>query len=148
MKLHSLKPPKGAKHRRKVVGRGDSSGLGHTAGRGHKGQLSRSGAKHRPYFEGGQIPLFRRLPKRGFNHPTKKNYNIVNLSVLDDVCKEGDTVDRAFLLKKGVIRKNKLDLKILADGDISKKITVKADKFSEAAKSQIESVGGSCELNA
>jgi len=111
MKLHELSSAPGATHRRKRVGRGDSSGLGRTCGRGEKGQKSRSGSTIRPHFEGGQIPLFRRLPKRGFNHPTHKEYNLVNVSTLEEFFDAGAEVDAEALRSKGVIRKNSLPLK-------------------------------------
>jgi large subunit ribosomal protein L15 len=145
MKLHELRPAEGAKHRRKRVGRGDSSGLGHTCGRGEKGQKSRSGSTIRPHFEGGQIPLFRRIPKRGFNHPTHKEFNLVNVSTLEQYFEAGDEIDAEVLRSKGLIRKNDLPLKILANGDLTKALKVKAAKFSKAAKEKIESAGGSCE---
>lgn len=146
MKLHALHTSKGATHKRKRVGRGDASGWGRTCGRGEKGQKSRSGAVVRPLFEGGQIPLFRRIPKRGFNSVNRKDYNIINLSVLEEVFETGATVDAENLKAKGVIRDNVLPLKILANGEISKSLTIKANKFSAAAKSKIEAAGGTCEL--
>lgn len=146
MKLHNLQPTDGSKHRRRRVGRGDSSGLGHTCGRGEKGQMSRSGAAHRPYFEGGQIPLFRRLPKRGFNNPDHKTYNLVNVRELEAVYSANDVVDEASLRENGLIGKSDSRLKILADGDITKALTVKANKFSKAARSKIEKAGGTCEI--
>jgi large subunit ribosomal protein L15 len=146
MKLHNLKTAPGSKHRRKRVGRGDSSGLGRTAGRGEKGQKSRSGAKIRPFFEGGQIPLFRRLPKRGFNSPNHKFYNVVNLSFLEANFEADAVVDPESLKAKGLLGKTDRELKILADGELNKALTVKANKFSEAAKAKIEAAGGKCEL--
>ncbi len=146
MELHNLKPTEGSRHKKRRVGRGDGSGLGHTAGRGEKGQKSRSGVSSRPHFEGGQIPLFRRLPKRGFKSLSKEIYNVVNLSVLDKHFADGDVVDEIALRDKGVIKKADRKLKILANGEISKKLTVKAVKFSEAAKAKIEAAGGTCEI--
>ena len=146
MKLHNLKPTPGSRHRRRRVGRGDSSGLGHTAGRGMNGQSSRSGAVSRPHFEGGQIPLFRRLPKRGFNNPNHKFFNLVNVSNLEANFENGDVVDQAILKEKGLVGKLKRDLKVLAEGELTKSLTVKANKFSAAAKAKIEAAGGSCEL--
>ena len=146
MKLHELSSAPGATHRRKRVGRGDSSGLGRTCGRGEKGQKSRSGSTIRPHFEGGQIPLFRRLPKRGFNHPTHKEYNLVNVSTLEEFFDAGAEVDAEALRSKGVIRKNSLPLKVLADGEVTKSLKVKAAKFSKAAKEKIEAAGGACEV--
>ena len=144
MKLHDIGPTPGSHKRRKRVGRGDSSGWGKTAGRGEKGQLSRTGAVHRPFFEGGQIPLFRRLPKRGFNSADHKVYELVNLSVLEANFNAGETVDEASLRAKSLLGKKELPLKVLADGDITKALTVKAVKFSAAAKAKIEAAGGSC----
>ena len=144
MKLHDIAPTPGSRHRRKRVGRGDSSGLGKTAGRGEKGQKSRTGAVIRPFFEGGQIPLFRRLPKRGFNSPDHKVFELVNLSVLEANFNAGETVDEASLRAKSLLGKKALPLKVLADGDITKALTVKAVKFSAAAKAKIEAAGGSC----
>ena len=146
MNLHNLKPTEGSRHRRRRVGRGDSSGLGHTCGRGEKGQNSRSGASSRPYFEGGQIPFFRRLPKRGFNSPNHKVYNLINTRVLEELFAANDVVDEAALRAKGLICKSDRELKVLADGDLSKPLTVKANKFSKAAKAKIEAAGGTCEL--
>lgn len=146
MKLHELSPTPGSKKKRKRVARGDSSGWGRTAGRGEKGQKSRSGASIRPFFEGGQIPLFRRLPKRGFNSPDHKEYHIVNLSVLDETFAANDMVDVEVLHSKGVIAKGKLELKILGNGEITKPLTVKAHKFSATAQAKIEAAGGKCEL--
>ena len=126
------------------VGRGDSSGYGKTAGRGEKGQKSRSGAKIRPFFEGGQIPLYRKLPKRGFTNRFAKNYAIVNVSDLNRF-EDGAIVDIQTLLDARVIRKAQDGLKVLGNGEITKKLTVKAAKFSAAAKEKIEAAGGSCE---
>ncbi len=135
LKLNDLKPNKGAKKNKKRVGRGTSSGWGKTAGRGHKGQKSRSGGTKGIHFEGGQTPLYRRLPKRGFkNYPFKKEYIIVNVSQLNKL--DGE-VSKESLKISGL-------LKILGDGEISKAITVKADKFSKTAKKKIEAAGGKC----
>ena len=138
MKLHELSPNAGSRKRRKRVGRGDSSGLGKTAGRGEKGQKSRTGSSIRPFFEGGQIPLFRRLPKRGFNSP--------NLNILEDNFAAGDVVDAESLRAKNLLGKTERMIKILANGEITKALTVKADKFSAAAKAKIEAVGGKVEV--
>ena len=146
MKLHDLHTAEGSTHRRKRVGRGDSSGWGRTCGRGEKGQKSRSGAVVRPFFEGGQIPLFRRIPKRGFKSLNRKEYNIVNLSAIESIFDAGATVDLENLRAKGVIGDNALPLKVLANGEISKSVTVKADKFSTTAKTKIEAAGGTCEV--
>ncbi len=145
MKLHELKPTEGSKKVRKRVGRGDGSGSGGTAGRGEKGAKSRTGYSHRPHFEGGQIPLFRRLPKRGFKCPSTVPFNIVNLVQLEAACEAGETVDSEVLKSKGVIGKKPYDLKVLGNGEITKALTVKARKFSAAAKAKIEAAGGTCE---
>lgn len=146
MKLHSLEVAPGSKHRRRRVGRGDSSGTGGTCGRGENGQHSRSGAKIRPYFEGGQIPLFRRLPKRGFKSLNPVIFHTVNLSKLEANFKADDVVNAEVLHKKGLIGKHNYALKILANGEISKALTVKANKFSKAAQAAIEAAGGKCEI--
>lgn len=146
MKLHELSPTPGSRKRRRRIGRGDSSGWGKTAGRGEKGQKSRSGAKIRPYFEGGQIPLFRRLPKRGFNSPDHKEYQLVNLSVLEKNFEAGEIVDSEALRQKNLLGKKVRDLKVLANGELSKSLTVKAHKFSETAKAKIEAAGGKAEV--
>jgi large subunit ribosomal protein L15 len=146
MKLHDLHPTEGSRRPRKRVGRGDSSGLGRTCGRGEKGQMSRSGASHRPYFEGGQIPLFRRLPKRGFKSLNHKEYNLVNTRTLEEFCDANAVVDIALLREKGVVGKSDLPLKVLADGELSKSLTIKANKFSKSAKAKIEAAGGTCEV--
>ncbi len=144
MRLHEVKTTPGSTKSRKRVGRGDSSGLGKTAGRGEKGQKSRTGTTIRPFFEGGQIPLFRRLPKRGFNSPDHVVYELVNLSVLEANFNAGDSVDEATLRAKNLLGKKVLPLKVLADGDLTKALTVKAVKFSAAAKAKIEAAGGTC----
>ncbi len=146
MKLHEIGPTPGSKRPRKRVGRGDSSGLGKTAGRGEKGQKSRTGTTIRPFFEGGQTPFFRRLPKRGFNSPDHIFYQLVNLSVLEDNFEAGETVDADVLRSKGLFGKKDLMLKVLANGEITKALVVKAEKFSAAAKAKIEAAGGKCEV--
>ena len=146
MKLHELSPNAGSRKRRKRVGRGDSSGLGKTAGRGEKGKKSRTGSSIRPFFEGGQIPLFRRLPKRGFNSPDHIEYTLVNLNILEDNFAAGDVVDAESLRAKNLLGKTERMIKILANGEITKALTVKADKFSAAAKAKIEAVGGKVEV--
>ena len=146
MKLHELSPNPGSRQRRKRVGRGDSSGLGKTAGRGEKGQKSRTGSKVRPFFEGGQIPLFRRLPKRGFNQPDHIEYALVNLNILEDNFAAGDVVDAESLRAKKLLGKAEKMIKILANGELTKAITVKADKFSAVAKAKIEAAGGKVEV--
>jgi large subunit ribosomal protein L15 len=146
MNLHDLHPTEGSRSGRKRVGRGDGSGIGGTCGRGEKGQKSRSGASHRPHFEGGQIPLFRRLPKRGFKSLDKKTYNLVNIDKLEEHFAANEVIDEKLLREKGLIDKTVRDLKILANGDITKPLTVRANKFSEAAKVKIEAAGGTCEV--
>ena len=146
MKLHEIGPTPGSKRPRKRVGRGDSSGLGKTAGRGEKGQKSRTGTTIRPFFEGGQTPFFRRLPKRGFNSPDHIFYQLVNLSVLEDNFEAGETVDADVLRSKGLFGKKDLMLKVLANGEITKALVVKAEKCSAAAKAKIEAAGGKCEV--
>ena len=146
MKLHDLHPTEGSRHPRKRVGRGDGSGLGRTCGRGEKGQKSRSGAKLRPFFEGGQVPLFRRLPKRGFKNPDHFTFSVVNTGALDKNFSANEIVDVNSLMEKGLVGASGLDLKILGTGEISKPLTIKANKFSESAKSKIEAAGGKCEV--
>jgi large subunit ribosomal protein L15 len=143
MQLHDLKPRPGARHRVKRLGCGESSGHGKTSGKGHKGQKARSGGSIRPGFEGGQMPLIRRLPKRGFNNASfKVNYAIVNLGELNSF-ESGTRVDEEALRKLGLIRGRFAGLKILARGELTKSLTVEADKFSEAARQRIEQAGGS-----
>lgn len=146
MKLHDLSPAPGSTKRRKRVGRGDSSGWGKTAGRGEKGQKSRSGSTIRPFFEGGQIPLFRRLPKRGFKNPDHVVYTLINLNILDANFQDGDVVDTEALRAKNLLGKTERKIKILANGELTKKITVKAAKFSSAAAAKIEALGGKAEV--
>ena len=146
MKLHTMSPTPGSRKARKRVGRGDSSGLGKTAGRGEKGQKSRSGATIRPFFEGGQIPLFRRLPKRGFKNADRIIYALVNLDVLDANFNAGDVVDVDALREKKLLGKGESIVKILANGEITKALTVKAAKFSAAAAAKIEAAGGKVEI--
>ena len=145
MRLHNLKPRPGAKHRRRRVGKGESSGLGKTSGRGNKGQKSRSGSSIRPGFEGGQMPLARRLPRHGFNNKRfAVRYAIINVSTLEDFFEAGDTVDEASLREKGLVKGHAhAGVKILADGALSKKLSVTADKISAAAREKIEAAGGS-----
>ena len=144
MKLNELKNTV-PRPNKKRVGRGDGSGHGRTAGRGEKGAGARTGHSRRPYFEGGQIPLIRRLPKRGFKNPNHIEFVVVNLNVLEEHFQDGDTIDRAALQLKGLIGKSSQPLKILANGDLTKKFTITADKFSAAAKAKIEEKGGSCQ---
>lgn len=144
MNLSNLKPPKGARKSVKRVGRGSGSGLGKTSGRGHKGQRSRSGGKVRLGFEGGQMPLSRRLPKVGFHSPFRVEYSAVNVATLEKAFSAGDVVDPATLVKVGIARKGR-PVKILANGSLSLSLTVKAHGFSEEAKKKIEAAGGSVE---
>lgn len=145
MKLSSLKPTKGATSNRKRVGRGHGSGLGRTAGRGEKGYHSRSGSKNRSWFEGGQMPLHRRLPKRGFsNYLFRKQYQIVNLRDIDALNLE--EIDSKKLFDNGLIRSFLQPVKILGDGDVSKAIKIKATTFSKSAILKIEKAGGEVEL--
>ncbi len=146
MKLHELSPAPGSRKARKRVGRGDSSGLGKTAGRGDKGQKSRTGSVIRPFFEGGQIPFFRRLPKRGFKNPDRVVFQLVNLNIIDANFNAGDVVDAATLREKKLLGKATLPIKILANGEITKAVTVKAEAFSSAAVSKIEAAGGKTEV--
>ncbi len=145
MELHNLRPAAGAKRSRKRVGRGPGSGNGKTAGRGHKGQKSRSGYSRRYGFEGGQMPLVRRIPKRGFFNVFRVDYQVVNLRDLDRVFEDGDEVNPTTLVEKGLIRRGPKPVKILATGDLSKKLSIVADKFSGSARSKIEAAGGTCE---
>ena len=142
MKLNDLSPAPGSKKKRKRVGRGPGSGLGKTAGRGHKGQKSRSGYSARPGFEGGQMPLIRRVPKRGFKNPNRVEYAVVNISRLAGI-EEGE-VSPDLLLELGLVKKG-LPIKVLGDGEIDRALKVSAHKFSESAKSKIEGAGGSWE---
>ena len=146
MKLHTMYPAEGATKTRKRVGRGVGSGLGKTSGRGENGQKSRSGYSHKAGFEGGQLPLFRRLPKRGFsNAKFKTEYAVINLSDLNKF--DNDAVVTPDLLKEMGLVKNQLDgIKVLGNGKLEKKLTVKAHKFSGEAKTQIEKLGGKAEV--
>lgn len=146
MKLHTMYPAEGATKTRKRVGRGVGSGLGKTSGRGENGQKSRSGYSHKAGFEGGQLPLFRRLPKRGFsNAKFKTEYAVINLSDLNKF--DNDSVVTPELLKEMGLIKNQLDgIKVLGNGKLEKKLTVKAHKFSGEAKNQIEKLGGKAEV--
>lgn len=146
MRLHSLKPRPGSKHRRKRLGSGESSGHGKTSGRGGKGQSARSGSSIRIGFEGGQMPLIRRLPKRGFNNKRfKTKYLPVNLGDLNQFV-EGSVVDRELFRKAGLANGNFDGIKILGTGELTRKLTVKASAFSAAAKAAIEKLGGTVEL--
>ena len=143
MKLHDLQPTPGLKHRSRRVGRGESSGLGKTSGKGHKGQKARSGASIRPGFEGGQMPLARRLPKKGFNNAQfKTQYAIVNLSDLEVKFSDGDEVNEESLRALGLVKGRFDGVKVLAKGEVSKKLTVSVEKISATAKEKIEKAGG------
>lgn len=145
MKLHELKPAEGSRSERKRLGRGIGSGQGKTSGKGHKGQNARSGGGVRLGFEGGQTPLFRRLPKRGFTNINRKEFAVVNLETLNRF-EEGTEVTPELLIESGVVKSEKAGIKILAKGIIEKKLTVKAHKFSATAKEAIEAAGGSTEV--
>ena len=146
MKLHELAPAEGSKKEHFRVGRGHGYGNGKTAGKGHKGQNARSGGGVRPGFEGGQMPLYRRLPKRGFNNARfATNYAIVNVSDLD-VFEDGAVVDAAALVESGLVNDQCDGIKILGNGEISKKLTVHAAAFSQSAKEKIEAAGGKAEV--
>lgn len=145
MKLHELKPAEGSRKQRNRVGRGIGSGNGKTAGKGHKGQNARSGGGVRLGFEGGQTPLFQRLPKRGFTNINRKEYAVVNLDTLNRF-EDGTEVTPELLIETGVVSNEKSGIKILANGNIEKKLTVKANKFSSAAKEAIEAAGGKTEV--
>ncbi|SEK91190.1 LSU ribosomal protein L15P [Carnobacterium iners] len=145
MKLHELKSAEGSRKERNRVGRGSSSGNGKTSGRGQKGQNSRSGGGVRLGFEGGQTPLFRRLPKRGFTNINRKEYAIVNLETLNRF-EDGTEVTPAMLVESGIIKAEKSGIKVLGNGQVERKLTVKASKFSQAAKEAIEAAGGSIEV--
>ncbi len=146
MKLNELKPNEGAVKRRKRVGRGPGSGHGKTSCRGHKGQKARSGGGVPPWFEGGQNPLHRRVPKRGFKNPLAKTYAEVNLDVLDRYFNSGDEVTPEVLLERKIIKKLCDGVKILGRGNITKALVVKAHAFSASAKSKIEAIGGRVEV--
>ncbi len=146
MKLHDLSPAKGSRHKKKRVGRGPGSGLGKTAGRGHKGQRSRSGYSQRIGFEGGQMPLIRRVPKRGFTNIFRTEYSVVNLARLEEISLEkGSDVTPELLVEKGIARSG-MPIKILGDGELSKPLNVTAHKFSKSAREKIEAAGGKCEV--
>lgn len=146
MSDYQLHAPEGANRKKRIVGRGQGSGLGTTAGRGNKGQQSRSGGKTYPGFEGGQMPLYRRLPMRGFsNYPFRKEWQVVNVSDLAAKFQAGETVDAASLLLKGLIKKPENLVKLLGKGEISIALNVSVDAASAGAKSKIEAAGGKVE---
>ena len=146
MSLNNLRPPKGAKHKKRRVGRGPGSGHGHTASRGHKGAKSRSGFRFKRGFEGGQMPLHRRVPKRGFHNPFRVEYAVVNLDTLAEVFEAGSSVTPELLRERGLVRKTGVRIKVLGRGDISKKLTVQAHKFSGTAAEKIAAAGGTAEV--
>ncbi|MCG1010400.1 50S ribosomal protein L15 [Salinicoccus sp. ID82-1] len=145
MKLHEMKPVEGARKSRNRVGRGMSSGNGKTSARGHNGQNSRSGGGVRPTFEGGQLPLFRRIPKRGFTNINRKEYAVLNLSDLNRF-EEGTEVTPEMLKETGIVKNEKSGIKVLGNGTLEKKLTIKAHKFSSSAVKAIEEQGGSYEV--
>jgi large subunit ribosomal protein L15 len=145
MDLSNLKPPKGAKHSKKRVGRGQGSGQGTQAGRGHKGAQSRSGYKRKVGFEGGQMPLKRRVPKRGFHNPFRIEYAVVNLDTLAERFEQGTVITPELLKERGLVANSADRVKILARGDIAKGLTIKAHKFSGKAAEKIAAAGGAAE---
>jgi large subunit ribosomal protein L15 len=146
MSLNNLHPPKGAKHPRKRVGRGMGSGHGKTASRGSKGAKSRSGFRFKRGFEGGQMPLHRRVPKRGFHNPFRVEYAVVNLDTLAEVFDAGSDVTPDVLRERGLVRDAKAPIKVLGRGEIGKKLTVRAHKFSGSAAEKIVAAGGATEI--
>jgi large subunit ribosomal protein L15 len=145
MDLSNLRPPKGAKHSKKRVGRGQGSGQGAQAGRGHKGAKSRSGFKHKRGFEGGQMPLHRRVPKRGFHNPFRKEYEVVNLDTIAERFDAGTEITPELLRERGLVGRSG-NIKVLARGDIGKAFTVKAHKFSGKSAEKIVAAGGKTEV--
>lgn len=142
LSLNNLKPAKGSTHKKKRVGRGPGSGLGKTSGRGHKGQKSRSGYSSRPGFEGGQMPLQRRLPKRGFTNIFKKQWIEISLAKIEANFADGDEITPEVLHERGLIKKAKHDLVILGNGDVSKAFKISSHRFTKTAKEKIEKAGG------
>ena len=145
MSLNNLRPPKGAKHAKRRVGRGPGSGHGKTASRGHKGAKSRSGHRFKRGFEGGQMPLHRRVPKRGFHNPFRVEYAVVNLDTLAEVFEAGSSVTPELLRERGLVRKAKSKIKVLGRGEVGKALTVHAHKFSGKAAEKIAAAGGATE---
>lgn len=146
MKINELSPAPGAHKSKKRLGRGTGSGLGKTSGKGHKGQWARSGGGVRPGFEGGQMPLSRRLPKTGFDNRWKKIYSVVNLGDLE-CFNDGDVITAEVLLEKGILSKiEHYGLKVLGNGELTKKLTVKASKFSKSAAEKLDKIGGKAEV--
>ena len=146
MSLNKLRPPKGASHPRKRVGRGPGSGHGKTASRGSKGAKSRSGFRFKRGFEGGQMPLHRRVPKRGFHNPFRVEYAVVNLDTLGEVFDAGSEVTPDVLRERGLVRQAHAQIKVLGRGELSKKLTVRAHKFSGSAAEKIAAAGGVAEV--
>jgi large subunit ribosomal protein L15 len=147
MSLHNLRPPKGAKQKKGFrVGRGHGSGNGKTAGRGHKGAQSRSSWKTKRGFEGGQMPLHRRIPKRGFRNPFRTEYAVINLDVIAEAFAAGSVVTPEVLRERGFVHHTLMPVKVLGRGDISIALTIKADKFSESATKKIVAAGGAAEV--
>ena len=146
MKLNELKPVAGARHAKKRVGRGVGSGMGKTATRGHKGQNARSGGGVRPAFEGGQTPLFKRLPKRGFTNVSHKEYAVVNLGDINQKFEAGAQVDVVALKNAGLVKKEYEGVKVLGNGELNKALTIKAAKFSKSALEKISQAGGTAEV--
>jgi len=146
MSLNNLRPPKGAKHSKKRIGRGQGSGQGKTAGRGHKGAKSRSGFKFKRGFEGGQMPLHRRVPKRGFHNPFRVEYEVVNLDAIGAKFDAGTVITPELLRERGLVGGSSRPVKVLARGDVGKALTVRAHKFSGKAAEKIAAAGGSTEL--
>src|SRR5262245_53675258 len=146
MGLSNLRPPKGMKHAKKRIGRGQGSGSGKTASRGHKGAQSRSGFKFKRGFEGGQMPLHRRIPKRGFHNPFRVEYAVVNLDLLAERFDAGTVVTPELLRERGLVHGASRQIKVLARGDIGKKLTVRAHKFSGKAAEKIAAAGGAAEV--
>jgi len=145
MSLNNLRPPKGATHAKKRIGRGQGSGNGKTAGRGHKGAKSRSGFKFKRGFEGGQMPLHRRVPKRGFHNPFRVEYDVVNLDVLAAKFDDGAVITPDALREAGLLPRGPRRLKVLARGDVTKALTIRAHKFSGKAAEKIAAAGGAAE---
>jgi len=143
--LSNLKPPRGSRHRKVRVGLGIGSKLGKTAGKGNKGQKSRKGYSRRPGFEGGQMPLRRRIPKRGFHNPTRSEYAVVNVESLD-IFPAGTTVTPELLIGSGLIRQVRAEIKVLGDGELKNSLTVQAHKFSKSAEEKITRAGGKAEV--
>ena len=146
MNLSNLKPVEGARHSKKRVGRGVGSGMGKTSTRGHKGQNARSGGGVRPGYEGGQTPLFKRLPKRGFTNIYRKEYAVVNLGDINNKFEAGAVIDVEALKAAGLIKKEYEGVKILSHGELTKAFTIKAEKFSKAAEEKINAAGGTIEV--